>query len=102
MRKSGNTGQSTNPEFARSLAVSALMFLAADQDRLRKFLNATGLGPQNLREAAADPAFHGSVLEYQAADERLLVDFASDSGVAPETVVMARQVLRASSAAGEQ
>ena len=63
------------------MAVSALTFLAADAERLRRFLDITGLGPHNLRSAAEDPAFYGSVLEYLVADEQLLVRFAADAGL---------------------
>ena len=93
MRHSSNARQSISPEFGRSLAASALGFLVVDAERLQRFLDLTGLGPQNLREAAEDPAFHGSVLEYILADERLLLRFAADSGLGPETVALAHQAL---------
>lgn len=93
MRDSLKTKQSSNPDSARSLAVSALAFIAADSDRLSRFLNLTGLGPDNLRTAAADPAFHGSVLDYLVADEELLVAFAADAGLKPEAVARADEAL---------
>ncbi len=62
----------------RNLAVEALAFLAADETRLERFLAVTGLGPHNLRRAAADPGFLVSVLDYLAGDERLLVAFAAE------------------------
>ena len=80
--------------FRRSLAVSALTFIAADPDRLSRFLGITGLGPDNLRTAAADPAFLGSVLDYLVADEKLLVEFAADAGLKPEAVSRAHAALR--------
>jgi hypothetical protein len=76
------------------LAVSALAFIAADAERLSRFLDITGLGPHNLRTAAADPAFLSSVLDYLVADEPLLVGFASDAGLKPEVVVRAHDALR--------
>ena len=94
MRDSLRTRQSTNAESARSLAVSALAFIAADSDRLTRFLSLTGLGPHNLRTAAADPAFLSSVLDYLAADEALLVAFAGDAGLKPEAVARAHALLR--------
>ena len=86
MRDSLNAKQSANLDSARSLAVRALAYIGADSDRLSRFLNLTGLGPDNLRTAAADPAFLGSVLDYLVADEKLLVDFAADAGLKPEAV----------------
>jgi hypothetical protein len=93
MRQASRTRQSANAGFGRSTAVSALAFLAADGERLTRFLSATGLGPHNLRKAAADPGFYASVLEYLAADEALLVAFAAESGLAPEAIVRALQSL---------
>ena len=75
------------------MAVSALAFIAGDSDRLSRFLSLTGLGPDNLRTAAADRAFLGSVLDYLAADEELLIAFAADAGVKPEAVARAHVLL---------
>jgi hypothetical protein len=93
MRDSLKKMQSASPDSARSLAVSALTFIAADPDRLSRFLGITGLGPDNLRTAAADPAFLGSVLDYLVADEALLVEFAVDAGLKPETIARAHAAL---------
>jgi hypothetical protein len=101
MRDSSKALQSASADFSRSLAVSALAFLAADAERLRRFLDMTGLGPHNLRNAAEDPAFYGSVLEYLVADEQLLVRFAADSGLKPEAVARAHQALCGPTELGE-
>jgi uncharacterized protein DUF3572 len=93
MRHSSKARQSVSPEYGGSLAASALSFLAADSERIRRFLDTTGLGPQTLRHAAQDPAFLGSVLEYVLADEELLLHFAAESGVEPEIVVRAHLAL---------
>ena len=93
MRDSLKSRQSASADSARSLAVSALAFIASDSDRLNRFLGLTGLGPDNLRTAAADPAFLGSVLDYLVADEALLVEFAADAGVKPEAVARAHAAL---------
>jgi hypothetical protein len=85
--------QSASVDSARSLAVGALAFIAADSDRLSRFLSLTGLGPDNLRTAAADPAFLGSVLDYLVTDEGLLVEFAADAGLKPEAVARAHAAL---------
>ncbi len=78
----------------RNLAVEALAFLAADERRLERFLAVTGLGPHNLRSAAADPGFHASILDFLAADESLLIAFANESGQRPEDVMRAFEALR--------
>ena len=94
MRDSLKTKQSASLEAGRSLAVSGLAFIADDSDRLSRFLNLTGLGPHNLRTAAADPAFLDSVLDYLVGDETLLLAFAADAGVKPEAVARAHAALR--------
>lgn len=73
-------------EDAETMAVQALGFLAADAERLGRFLALTGLGPENLRAAAASSGFLASVLAHVAQDERLLLAFASDAGISPERV----------------
>ena len=93
MRDSSKNMQSASSDSAGSLAVSALSFIAADPDRLSRFLDITGLGPDNLRTAAADPAFLGSVLDYLVADEKLLVEFAADAALKPEAVARAQAAL---------
>ena len=93
MRDSRNRSNRETPSSAQSLAISALAFIAADPDRLTRFLNLTGLGPDNLRTAAADPAFLGSVLDYLVADETLLVEFAGEAGLKPEAVAQAQHAL---------
>ena len=93
MRDSLKKMQSASPDSARSVAVSALAFIAADPDRLSRFLGMTGLGPDNLRTAAEDPAFLGSVLDYLVADEARLVEFATDAGLKPEAVARAHGAL---------
>ena len=93
MRDSSKALQSAKADFGQSVAVTALSFLAADAERLRRFLDITGLGPHNLRNAAKDPAFYGSVLEYIVADEPLLVRFAAEAGLEPEAVSRAHEAL---------
>jgi hypothetical protein len=70
-----------------------LAFLAADAERLDRFLALSGLGPHNLRRAAADPAFLTAVLDYIVGDERLLVAFAAEQKLRPAEIVRARDAL---------
>ena len=44
-----------NRKIAENLAIQALWFLAADPERLGAFLAATGIGPEMIRKAAAEP-----------------------------------------------
>ena len=93
MPRRSNARLSTSLDSGRSIAISALTFLASDTERLERFLSITGLGPHNLRKAAGDPGFYISVLDYLRADEQLLVRFATDAGLEPEAVARAHQAL---------
>jgi hypothetical protein len=84
---------SSEPDKAAELAIAALGFLAADEERLTRFLALSGLEPQSLRAAAREPSFLLGVLEHVAADEDLLVAFAEENGVDPEEVERARGAL---------
>ena len=79
---------------ADALAVAALSFLAADPERLGRFLAVTGIGPGQLREAARDEGFLAGVLDHFCGDERLLLDFARANGIEPAEIERARAALR--------
>jgi hypothetical protein len=78
---------------AEELAVAALAFIALEPERLRRFLDLSGLDPANLRQAAAEPGFLAGILDYVSGDEALLVAFATDHGINPSAVERARQLL---------
>ena len=75
---------------ANELAVGALVFLAADPDRLGRFLALTGIEPQTIRLAAREPGFLAGVLDHIAGDESLLLAFAEKNGIRPQDVSRAR------------
>lgn len=78
---------------AQEVAVAALSFLAADGERLVRFLSETGLSPANLREAAGRPDFGAGVLSYIMSDEPLLIAFAEAQQLDPKHVVSAFAIL---------
>jgi hypothetical protein len=78
---------------AAETAIAALTFLSADPERLERFLALSGLGPHNLRRAAADESFLGAVLDYLVADEKLLIAFAEARGRRPADIARARETL---------
>ena len=94
MRRIQKASPSTGAEAAAEAAIEALAWLAADESRLERFLAISGLGPENLRKAAAEPRFLAAILDYLASNEALLVDFARDSARSPEEVARAHAVLR--------
>jgi hypothetical protein len=78
---------------AETLAVEALGFLAADPERLERFLSLSGLDVAHLRRAAAQEGFLAGVMAHLAADEALLLEFAAASRRRPEEIAAACQAL---------
>jgi Protein of unknown function (DUF3572) len=83
-----------NPrEVAEIVAIQALSFIAGDAGRLGTFLAETGIGPETLRTAAADPRFLTSVLDFVMRDDATVKAFATASELHPTNIAAARQVL---------
>jgi Protein of unknown function (DUF3572) len=78
---------------AESLAVEALSFLSRSPERLVRFLDATGMRPDTLRAAARSPGFLAGLMDYVVQDEELLLAFAEEARVKPESVMQARHLL---------
>lgn len=81
---------SADPEV---LALRAFGCIAADPDRLQRFLALTGLQPETIRGAAARPDFLAALLDYVVCDEPLLVAIAGEIGVRPEEIAAAQRRL---------
>jgi hypothetical protein len=83
-----------NPrEVAEIVAIQALSFLAGDSARLGAFLAETGIGPETLRQSAADPRFLISVLDFILRDDATVKAFADASKLHPINIATAREVL---------
>ena len=80
-------------EAAEALAIQALTFIAAEPERLGRFLAATGIGPAEIRGTAREPGFLAGVLEHLASDEALLAAFAAEAGFDPTDPGKAHAVL---------
>ena len=80
-------------EAAETLAIAALGYLAAEPEHLGGFLAATGIGPEQIRNAARDREFLSGVLDYFSGDEALLVAFARDQDIDPAEIERARAAL---------
>ena len=85
--------QSLNREEAEAFAIDTLTFLAEDPGRLASFLGTTGLSPADVRSQAGSAEFLAGVLDFVAADESLLLVFASERRIDPTSVLMARRSL---------
>ena len=80
-------------EDAELLALQALAFLAQEPARLAYFLRLTGLNPQELQRIAGERSLMSGVLEHLLADQSLLLVFAAETRVAPESVALAHAKL---------
>lgn len=74
---------------AETLAVQALAFIAADRERLGRFLALTGLDPAGIRAAAREPQFLAGVLDYLAGDDQLAREFARSAALDPQAITAA-------------
>jgi uncharacterized protein DUF3572 len=83
-----------NPrEVAEIVAIQALSFIAGEPERLGLFLAETGIGPETLRNAAADPRFLASVLDFVMRDDATVEAFAKVSQLHPTNIAAAHQAL---------
>jgi Protein of unknown function (DUF3572) len=78
---------------AESLAIQTLAFIAEEPERLGMFIAATGIAPDQIRDAARAPDFLAGVLEHMLGDENLLVAFADGAGIDPAEIARAHRVL---------
>src|ERR1700709_2216709 len=80
-------------EVAEIVAIQALSFIAGEPERLGAFLAESGIGPETLRSAAADPHFLGSALDFVLRDDATVKAFAEISKLHPTNIAAARQAL---------
>ncbi|MCA3574390.1 MAG: DUF3572 domain-containing protein [Aestuariivirga sp.] len=82
-----------NTDEAEVTALKALGFLAAESDRLSRFMDLAGLDVAAIRASATDPAFLGGVLDHLLADESLLLIFAEEQALRPARIAELRRKL---------
>lgn len=85
----------TNPTDPEVLALSALGWTLAEEERARRLLALTGLDPAGLRERLGEPGLLASVLAFLEAHEPDLLAAAEALGVSPAELVEARRRLEA-------
>jgi len=78
---------------AETLALNALVFLAGEEEALGRFLEVSGLYPQDLRERLDDPVLLAAVLDFVLGEDKLLLAFAQSEAVDPKVVHAARRAL---------
>jgi hypothetical protein len=85
--------ESNAREAAEVVAIQALAYIAGESEQLGRFLAITGIGPEQIRQAASEPRFLAGVLAHVMGDERLLVAFADHAGIDPAAVGKAHDAL---------
>ena len=81
------------PTDAQALALLALATAVSDERRARRFLDLTGIGTDELRARAAEPALLAALLRFLEAHEPDLLAVADTIDVKPEALVAARRRL---------
>jgi len=81
------------PERAEQIALSALIWLAGQEEILPVFLGASGANADDIRGQAENPAFLGSVLDFLTMDDAWVVAFCDANAVKYEEPLMARYAL---------
>lgn len=76
-----------------ALALGALASTLGDERRAQRFLDLTGIGTQELRIRAGEPALLAALIRFLEAHEPDLVAVAEELGVSPELLVQARHEL---------
>ena len=84
---------SSLPVDPSALALTALAWVLADERRAQRFLDLTGLAPDDLRARIGTAEIQLSVLDFLCAHEPDLVAAAGDLGVAPADIAAARERL---------
>ena len=85
--------QRTNDSDPVALALAALAATLRDERRAQRFLDLTGIGTEELRRRAADPALLSALLRFLEAHEPDLIAVADAIGAKPEALVQAGRQL---------
>jgi hypothetical protein len=76
-----------------ALALAALAATLGCERRVQRFIDLTGIGTDELRSRAAEPALLSALLRFLEAHEPDLISVSAELGVKPEDLVEARRQL---------
>ena len=80
-------------EAAETFALQALAWLAANDDLMPVFMGETGVGADDLRGQATDPAFLGAVLDFLMMNDEWVISFCDSIHAPYDRIMQARQAL---------
>lgn len=83
----------TNDNDPVAIALAALAATLSDDRRAQRFIDLTGIGTDELRRRAGEPAVLASLLRFLEAHEPDLVSVAEQLGAKPVDLVEARRKL---------
>jgi hypothetical protein len=81
------------PNDPLALALAALAATLGDTRRAQRFIDLTGIGTDELRARAGDPALLAALIRFLEAHEPDLLAVSEELGVSPELLVEARREL---------
>lgn len=76
----------SNPETAQSIALAAIGWIVSDSRRAARFLDLTGLDPDQLRARLEEPALQQAAIDFLMANEGDLVACAADIGISASDI----------------
>jgi hypothetical protein len=82
-----------SPDQACETAIAVFARIVADEERLGRFFDLTGLRPDGIREASTTPQFFEAVLDHVVNYEPLLVEIAAELDMDPHAIVAAHACL---------
>lgn len=80
-------------EYAETIAIQVLGWLAGNEELLPVFLGATGASTDEMRTRLQDAEFLGSVLDFVMMDDSWVVEFCDANDMAYDLLMRARQTL---------
>ena len=81
------------PRDPQELALAALAATLMDERRAQRFLDLTGLSPNELRDRAGERSLLAATLSFLEAHEPDLLDVAEAIGTKPDALIAARREL---------
>lgn len=82
-------------EQAEAMALDALAFIVENIPLRGRFLDLTGLNPDELRDRIMDPALHIAIIEFLLSHEPSLLEFTAARDIAPQLPAQAHAALTA-------
>jgi hypothetical protein len=93
MKETNHPAPAERAAAAETVALSALAWILADEERARRLLDLTGLTPEQLRAGLTDPGVLAAGLRFLESHEPDLLACAQSVAVPPVELVDARVIL---------